>query len=136
MIGPRGQTGGRTGRAGGRDRRAAQRHGQWAEALAAWRLRLAGYRVVARNFRVPTGEIDLIVRRGPVLAFVEVKARAHDDLAAAALQPQQQRRIRNAALAFLARRPDLAGLSLRFDVVLVARRRLPRHVCDAWRDSG
>lgn len=123
-------------RADGRDRRAAQVHGLRAETLAAWRLRLAGYRVLARNFRVPTGEIDLIVRRGNVLAFVEVKARPSYDLAAEAVQPHQQRRIRNAALAFLARRPDLAGLSPRFDVVLVTPRRLPRHVCDAWRDSG
>jgi len=119
-----------------RDRRAAQTHGVRAETLAAWRLQLAGYRVLARNFRVPNGEIDLIVRRGSTLAFVEVKARATYDMAASAIQPYQQLRIRNAALAFLARRPDLAGLSMRFDVVLVTPRRLPRHLRDAWRDSG
>ena len=101
-----------------------------------WRLRLAGYRVIARNFRVPAGEIDLIVRRGNTLAFVEVKARATYAVAAEAVQPHQQLRIRNAALAFLARRPDLAGLSMRFDVVLVTPRRLPRHLRNAWRDSG
>jgi putative endonuclease len=120
----------------GRDRGAAQRHGLAAETWAAWRLRLAGYRVLARNFRVGAGEIDLIVRRGNVVAFVEVKARADDTAAAEALQPMQRQRIRNAAAAFLARRPDLAGLDLRFDVVLVVPRRLPRHIQDAWRDSG
>jgi len=119
-----------------RDRRAAQIHGLRAETLAVWRLRLAGYRVLARNFRVPSGEIDLIVRRGDVVAFVEVKARTTYEGAAEAIQPYQQLRIRNAALAFLARRPDLAGLSLRFDVVLVTPWRLPRHLRDAWRDSG
>jgi putative endonuclease len=98
----------------GRDRGAAQRHGLAAETWAAWRLRLAGYRVLA----------------------VEVKARADDTAAAEALQPMQRQRIRNAAAAFLARRPDLAGLDLRFDVVLVVPRRLPRHIQDAWRDSG
>ncbi len=119
-----------------RSRRAAQVHGLRAETLAVWRLRLGGYRVVARNFRVPSGEIDLIVRRGRVLAFVEVKARASYTRAAEAIQPHQQLRIRNAALVFLARRPDLAGLTLRFDVVLVTPRAVPRHLRDAWRDSG
>jgi putative endonuclease len=119
-----------------RDRYAAQRHGLWAERLAAWRLRLAGYRVVARNFRVGVGEIDLIVRRGRTLAFVEIKARGDLATAAEAIRPLQQTRIRNAAAAFLARRPDLTALDLRFDVVLVARRQWPRHLPDAWRDSA
>lgn len=119
-----------------RDRRIAQRHGLWAETLAAWRLRLAGYRVIARNFRVAAGEIDLIVRRGRIVAFVEVKARPDRTLAAEAIQPFQQARIRNAAAAFLARRPELAGLDLRFDVVLICPGKLPQHIRDAWRDSG
>ena len=123
-------------RARRRDRHAAQVHGLRAETWAVWRLRLAGDRVIARNFRVPSGEIDLIVRRGGVLAFVEVKARDTYDAAALAIQPPQQARIRNAALAFLARRPDLAGLSPRFDVVLVTPGGVPRHLCDAWRDSA
>jgi putative endonuclease len=127
---------GRRRQPAGRDRRAAQIHGLRAESWAVWRLRLAGYRVLARNFRVPGGEIDLIVRRGSVVAFVEVKARATYEVAAESIQPRQRLRIRNAALAFLARRPDLAGLAMRFDVVLVTPRRLPRHVRDAWRDSG
>ena len=129
-------TSGRRRKSAGRDRRAAQIHGLRAESWAVWRLRLAGYRVLARNFRVPSGEIDLVVRRGKVVAFVEVKARAAYEAAAEAIQPYQQLRIRNAALAFLARRPDLAGLAMRFDVVLVTPGRLPRHLRDAWRDSG
>lgn len=117
-------------------RHRAQRWGRWAESLAAWRLRLAGYRVVARNFRSPVGEIDLVVRRGRVLAFVEVKTRHLLADAAEAIRPAQQARIRNAAAAFLARHPGLAGLDLRFDAVLVPPGRLPRHLPDAWRDSG
>lgn len=118
-----------------RNRLAAQRWGRWAEHLATWRLRLAGYRVVARNFRIGVGEIDLIVRRGRTLAFVEIKARGDLVAAAEALRPFQQSRIRNAAAAFIARRPDLAALDLRFDMVLIARSRWPRHLADAWRDS-
>ena len=113
----------------------ARRRGAWAEWVAAWRLRLTGYRIVARNLRHRLGEIDLVARRGRLLVFVEVKARGDFATAADAIRPAQQARIRNAAAAFLARRPDLAELDLRFDAVLVAPRRWPAHVRDAWRDS-
>ncbi len=52
------------------------RRGLWAETLCLWALRLKGYRILARRYRSPAGEIDLIARRGSVLAAVEVKARA------------------------------------------------------------
>jgi putative endonuclease len=103
--------------------------------LAAWRLRFAGYRVVARNYRSPVGEIDLVARRGRTLVFVEIKTRPSLDEAAEAIRVAQQRRIRNAAEAFLAGHPQFAGYELRFDAVLLAPGRLPRHLPDAWRDS-
>ena len=114
-------------------RRRAYGRGRRAESLAAWWLRLKGYRIVARGFRAPPGEIDIIARRGRVLALVEVKARG--DLAAAreAITPHQRRRIENAATIFLQHHPALAGLDLRFDVVLVAPRHRPHHMADAWR---
>ena len=111
----------------------AERRGRQAEWLAALRLRLAGYRIVAR---VPVGEIDLIARRGRLLIFVEVKTRPVHADAAWAISPRQQRRVRRAAEAFLATRPDLATFSLRFDAMLLAPWRMPQHVIDAWRDSG
>ena len=113
-------------------RRRAYGRGRRAEALAAWWLRLKGYRIVARGFRVPAGEIDLIARRGRVLAHVEVKARPSLEEAREALTPRQRRRIERAAEAFLQRRPDLAGLDQRFDVVLLAPRRRPYHLENAW----
>mgnify|MGYP003345135056 FL=1 len=116
-------------------RHEAQRRGRWAEMLAAWRLRFAGYRVVARNYRSPIGEIDLVARRGRTLVFVEIKTRPSLDEAAEAIRVAQQRRIRNAAEAFLAGHPQFAGYELRFDAVLLAPGRLPRHLPDAWRDS-
>jgi len=58
------------------DRRRREGWGRKAESLAAFALRLKGYRVLARRLRTPAGEIDLIVRRGATIAFVEVKARA------------------------------------------------------------
>lgn len=116
-------------------RHEAQRRGRWAEMLAAWRLRFAGYRVVARNYRSPIGEIDLVARRGRTLVFVEIKTRPSLDEAAEAIRVAQQRRIRNAAEAFLAGHPQFADYELRFDAVLLAPGRLPRHLPDAWRDS-
>ncbi len=110
-----------------------QARGRWGETLAVWRLRLAGWRIVARNLRLPQGEIDVIARRGRVLAFIEVKTRANHAQAAEAIAARQQRRITNAARAFLARRPDLAELDIRFDAILVAP--WPRHVVNAW-DGG
>ena len=109
------------------------RRGEW---LAALWLRAKGYRILARHWRAAGGEIDLIARRGALLAAVEVKARPDADTAAAALGPAQRRRIARAARAFLARHPGLARLDLRFDVVLVVPGRRPRHIIDAWRDDA
>ncbi|HVV93535.1 MAG TPA: YraN family protein [Hyphomicrobiales bacterium] len=113
-------------------RRAAYGRGLGAEGLAALWLRLKGYRVLARRFATPVGEIDLVVRRGGTVAFVEVKARPSVEEALYALQPRQQARIVRAAEAFLARHPALAQGNLRFDVILVVPRRLPRHLPGAF----
>lgn len=114
----------------------AERHGHRSEAIAAWWLRLKGYRIVARRYRTAAGEIDLIVRRGRILAFVEVKARADFRIAADAVSPRQQHRIARAAGLFLVARPDLAQLDQRFDALLIVRRTWPRHLPDAWRTGS
>jgi putative endonuclease len=101
-----------------------------------WRLRLAGYRVLARRFRSPAGEIDIVARRGGVLAFVEVKARATYEQAAFALTDSQLRRIARAAEAFAARHPALLGCAWRFDAMLVTPRGWPRHMTDVWRPTN
>ena len=110
-----------------------QAWGRWAELLAAWSLRLRGYRVVARRYRTPLGEIDLIVRRGRLLAFVEVKARPDLEQALGALGARQRARTQRAAELFLLRHPSHADCILRFDLVAVRPWRLPRHLVDAWR---
>jgi putative endonuclease len=114
-------------------RRQAQRRGRIAEWLCLWHLRLRGWRILARDWRCRSGEIDILARRGSVLAVIEVKSRSETGAAAEALLPRQKRRIARAAEAFLLSRPDLAGLDLRFDLMLVARSRLPRHWQGAWR---
>ena len=111
----------------------ARRRGVVAELVCRWHLRLRGWRIVAHGWRCPSGEIDILARRGGVLAIVEVKSRADLASAATAVLPRQRRRIARAAAAFLAARPDLAGLAPRFDVMLVAPLRPPRHLPDAWR---
>ena len=118
--------------AGSHRRQRAQRRGRLAEWLCLWHLRLRGWRIVARNWRCPSGEIDILARRGRVLAIIEVKSRNEIDAAALALPPRQRRRILRATEAFLLSRPDLARLDPRFDVMLVARHRLPRHWPSAW----
>lgn len=114
-------------------RRRAWRRGRFAELACAIDLRLRGYRVVARRLRCPSGEIDIVARRGGTLAVIEVKARASTAEAAEAITRRQRGRITRAAGWMLQRRPDLADLDLRFDVMLVTPWRWPRHLRDAWR---
>ncbi len=115
----------------GRSRRRARRFGWIAEACCAGLLRLKGFHIIARDFRTPVGEIDIIARKGRTLAFIEVKARGA--ATAEVLTARQAQRIVRAAEAFLMMRPDLAGLDLRFDLMLLERWRWPRHWIDAWR---
>ena len=115
------------------ERRKAERRGRLAELLCRWHLRLRGWRIVASHWRCPSGEIDILARRGRVLAIIEVKARRDFAIAAESVLPRQRRRIARAASAFLMTRPDLAMLTLRFDVMLVAPPRPPRHLPGAWR---
>ena len=80
----------------------AERHGQRAEFLCRLLLRLKGYRILARHWKCSSGEIDVVARRGRVLAFIEVKARDDVTTAAESLSPKQQARIGRAAAQFLA----------------------------------
>ena len=114
-------------------KRAAERWGRCAELLAVLRLACAGYRPIARRFRSRGGEIDLVVARGGLVAFVEVKARPSVAEAAEALGQAQWRRVAAASEAFIAGRPHLAPRDRRFDAVLVVPWRWPRHLADAWR---
>src|SRR4030081_1728393 len=93
--------------------------------------RAAAY-LMAKRFRTPYGEIDIVARRRNLLAFVEVKARASLDEAAYAVTPRNQRRIIDAAQAWLMTHPEHAEFDLRFDVMLIAPKRLPRHLLAAF----
>ena len=77
--------------------------GAWGERLAATHYRRRGYDVVDRNWRSPTGELDLVLRRGELYVFSEVKTRRTDWFgpAAGAVGVSKQRRIRRLAVEWL-----------------------------------
>jgi putative endonuclease len=114
------------------ERAAAFRTGLSAESRAAAFLIAKGYRILARRFRTPYGEIDIVARRRNLLAFIEVKARARLDDAAYAVTARQQSRIIAAAQAWLMAHPEHAEFELRFDAMLIAPRKLPRHLVAAF----
>ena len=110
--------------------------GRRGERRAAWFYRLRGYRIVARNVRLRHGEIDLIVRRGRMLVFVEVKTRqstAAGEGYEAVDAGKQLQMVRLAAeyLAWNVHRGDV-----RYDVVSLywtGRRFTVTHFADAFR---
>ncbi|HEY0412839.1 MAG TPA: YraN family protein [Allosphingosinicella sp.] len=112
-------------------RRGAERGGRRAESLAALWLRLKGWTILGRRVRTPVGEVDLVARRGRIVAFVEVKARATAGDAALALDDYRLRRVAAAAEA-LAHRYAKAGDDLRIDAMFIVPRRLPRHLPNVW----
>jgi putative endonuclease len=113
-------------------RQVAFRLGLSAESRAAAFLIAKGYRILARRWRSPVGEIDIVARRRKLLVFVEVKARETLDDAAESVTPQQKRRICAAAEAWLAAHPDDTVRDMRFDAMLVAPGRMPRHIPGAF----
>ncbi|MDF2760533.1 MAG: hypothetical protein K0S99_3168 [Thermomicrobiales bacterium] len=91
------------------------------EQLARRHLEQRGYRFVAANWRRPYGELDLIMRDGDVLVFVEVKTRSSERLVTAeeSLTPAQARRLLRGAQYFLAEREELANLFWRIDLIAI-----------------
>ena len=113
-------------------RQAHERAGRRAEGLARLFLALKGYRCLGQRLKTPLGEIDLVVRKGTTLAIVEVKRRRTLDEAHAAISARQQARLVNAARHLLSTRPELCGLTVRFDAVLLAPGRWPVHILSAF----
>ncbi|HEY5216893.1 MAG TPA: YraN family protein [Pseudolabrys sp.] len=103
-----------------------------AESRAAVWLIAHGYRILARRWKSPRGEIDIIAARRHLLVFVEVKPRATLDDAAEAVTKRQQQRIAAAAEIWLAANPMPAIRDMRFDAILVAPGKLPRHIKAAF----
>lgn len=106
----------------------AYRRGHRGEWLASMALMAKGYRIVARRYRTKLGEIDLIARRGDLIAVIEVKARPTLASAMEAIGRESAHRIEGATDMWLARQRDYPKLSVRFDMVAVLPWRWPVHV--------
>jgi putative endonuclease len=113
------------------NREAAERFGRLSEIRAALWLNLHGWWIVASRLKTPLGEIDLIARRGRTVAFVEVKARKNAAELAEAIDEHRLRRVAAAAEA-VAHRYVRPGDTMRIDVLLLAPRRFPHHIVNAW----
>jgi putative endonuclease len=114
------------------ERQKRYRKGVRSERIAAFYLRLKGWRIVAERFKTPLGEIDLIARRGRVLAFIEVKARKDKDTAAEAIHPRNQQRVMRAAQIFLQQHPEYTHATIRFDACLVPWYGWPHYIPEAF----
>lgn len=106
----------------------SRRLGPDAERRVRRHYRLRGYVLLDANARAGGYEVDLVVRRGATIVFCEVKARRGPDFGHPweAVGPEKARRVEHAALAWLARRPELKDLDVRFEAVAVRERRIER----------
>lgn len=103
-----------------------KRLGQQAEDLALAYLEFQGLQLLARNYHFRLGEIDLVMRDGEALVFVEVRlrqGRGHGSAAESVTAGKQDKLIRG-ALHFLGTRPELADLNVRFDVLALSELRV------------
>lgn len=112
-------------------RQLAEKSGREGERWASLWLRAKGWSILAERVRTPRGEIDLVAKRGRVVAFVEVKwRRRKDDLDIAI----DERRLSRVAAAVECVAHDYArdGEDIRIDVILLAPGSLPHHIANAW----
>lgn len=111
----------------------ARLSGRRAEAWAAAWLMAKGYRILGFRLKTPQAEIDLLAKRGDVLAVVEVKRRTTLEVALETVTFDQRDRLRRAGAALAANRPGLSRCAVRLDLLALAPGRLPRHIPDAWK---
>lgn len=98
-----------------------------AEKITILFLRLKGYQILAWRYKTYFGEIDIVARKGRVLAFVEVKARRSATNFEEILRPKQIQRIKKAAEFFLSRNTKFDDCQIRFDFVVVGKLLFPIH---------
>lgn len=123
------------------DRKKAYVRGHRAEKIAALWLKTKGYQILAERYSNAFGEIDIVAKKGDVLALVEVKARKTYRECAESITPEKQQRQIKAAkslLAYpgsLARFFDPSRVQPRFDVIMIRPWRLPRHLTNAFGEN-
>ena len=114
---------------------AARRSGRRAEVVAVAWLMAKGYRIVGFRLKTPQAEIDVLAKRGDVLAVVEVKSRTSLEVALDTVTFDQRDRLRRAGAQLAANRPGLSACAVRLDLMALAPGRLPRHIPDAWKGA-
>jgi putative endonuclease len=112
-------------------RQDAEARGRWGERRAAWWMRLHGWKILDTRVKVKAGEVDLVARRGSVIAFVEVKTRATQAELDIAIDAYRLRRVANAVNA-IAHIYATKGEDIRIDVMLIAPKARPRWIENAW----
>jgi putative endonuclease len=112
-------------------RQAAEASGRRGERIAGWWLRLKGWRILDRRVRTPAGEIDIVARKGALVAFVEVKTRRTAGELDFAIDERRLTRVAAAAEMLMARYAG-PGDDVRIDVILLAPGIRPRHIENAW----
>ncbi|WP_213057411.1 YraN family protein, partial [Escherichia coli] len=112
-------------------RQLAEKSGREGERRAAFWLRAKGWRILGERVKTPRGEIDLVARRGSVVAFVEVKWRRRKQDLDLAIDEYRLTRVA-AAVECVAHEYATDGEDIRVDVILLAPGALPRHIANAW----
>lgn len=111
-----------------------EKAGRRAENLACAYLRLKGYRILERRFKVRQGEVDIIARRGKIIAMVEVKQRASEEAAQGSVSYENQHRLMDAAEIYINQSRNLQGtdFELRYDFLYVIGRWKVQHITNAF----
>lgn len=112
-------------------REIAERKGREGEAQAAQWLTSHGWRILAERVKTPVGEVDLVARKGNLVAFVEVKWRRRASDLATAIDERRLVRVA-AAVECVAHEYSDEGDDIRIDVILLAPGTRPRHITNAW----
>ena len=83
-----------------------KRLGEWGEAEARRYLETKEYVFMGRNFRVPEGEIDLVMQDGDIVVFIEVKTRTSDSFGTPeeSVSREKRKRLIRAGVGLLARK--------------------------------
>lgn len=99
----------------------AYNFGIFAEKIVLLYLFLKGYKILFWRYKTYFGEIDIIAKKGKMLAIIEVKARKSKAQIDEILSPKQISRIKNAVEFFLVKKPEFRSYIIRFDFVFVGK---------------